>query len=132
MKVVEVRSISEFLSKLKLNKFSKEIRVNVLKNYAELTTANKEIDAKMEELRKKVFTDEELQELQDAINNKTEVSQTLIDKNNEYNEVILKMFNDDCEVKVVKISEEKFIDCLVDSEVEFTPVDILRLKPILK
>lgn len=132
MKVVEVRNIYDFLSKLKLNKLTKEVRVAVLKNYTELTTVNREIDAKIEELRKKVFTDEELQELQNAINNKTEVSKVLIDKNNTYNEVILKMFDDECDVKVVKISEEKFIDCLVDSEVEFTPVDILRLKPILK
>lgn len=57
MKAVEVRFIFNFLSNLKLNKLSKETRVAVLKNYTILHTKVKEYDDKIEELRKKIFTD---------------------------------------------------------------------------
>lgn len=132
MKVVEVRTIFDFLSKLKLNKFTKEVRVSVLKNYTSFFTLIKEYDAKLEELRKKIFTDEDLQEIQNSVNNKTPLSKELIDKNLEYNEVITNLFKEECDVKIDKISEKDFIECLSESDIEFTPMDIINLRPILK
>lgn len=132
MKVVEVRTIFDFLSKLKLNKFTKEVRVSVLKNYTSFFTLIKEYDAKLEELRKKIFTEEDLQAIQDSVNNKTPLSKELIDKNLEYNEVITNLFKEECDVKIDKISEKDFIDCLSESDIEFTPMDIINLRPILK
>lgn len=132
MKVVEVRTIFEFLSKLKLNKFTKEVRVLVLKNYTSFFTLIKEYDAKLEELRKKIFTDEDLQAIQNSVNNKTPLSKELIDKNLEYNEVITNLFKEECDVKIDKISEKDFIECLSESDIEFTPMDIINLRPILK
>lgn len=132
MKVVEVRTIFDFLSKLKLNKFTKEVRVSVLKNYTSFFTLIKEYDAKLEELRKKIFTDEDLQAIQDSVNNKTPLSKELIDKNLEYNEVITNLFKEECDVKIDKISEKDFIECLSESDIEFTPMDIINLRPILK
>lgn len=132
MKVVEVRTIFDFLSKLKLNKFTKEVRVSVLKNYTSFFTLIKEYDAKLEELRKKIFTDEDLQAIQDSVNNKTPLSKELIDKNLEYNEVITNLFKEECDVKIDKISEKDFIECLSESNIEFTPMDIINLRPILK
>lgn len=132
MKVVEVRTIFDFLSKLKLNKFIKEVRISVLKNYTSFFTLIKEYDAKLEELRKKIFTDEDLQAIQDSVNNKTPLSKELIDKNLEYNEVITNLFKEECDVKIDKISEKDFIECLSESDIEFTPMDIINLRPILK
>ena len=132
MKVVEVRTIFDFLSKLKLNKFTKEVRVLVLKNYTSFFTLIKEYDAKLEELRKKIFTDEDLQAIQSSVNNKTPLSKELIDKNLEYNEVITNLFKEECDVKIDKISEKDFIECLSESDIEFTPMDIINLRPILK
>lgn len=132
MKVVEVRTIFDFLSKLKLNKFTKEVRVSVLKNYTSFFTLIKEYDAKLEELRKKIFTDEDLQAIQDSVNNRTPLSKELIDKNLEYNEVITNLFKEECDVKIDKISEKDFIECLSESDIEFTPMDIINLRSILK
>lgn len=132
MKVVEVKTIFDFLSKLKLNKFTKEVRVSVLKNYTSFFTLIKEYDAKLEELRKKIFTDEDLQAIQDSVNNRTPLSKELIDKNLEYNEVITNLFKEECDVKIDKISEKDFIECLSESDIEFTPMDIINLRPILK
>lgn len=132
MKVVEVKTVFDFLSRLKLNKFTKEVRVLVLKNYTSFFTLIKEYDAKLEELRKKIFTDEDLQTIQDSVNNKTPLSKELIDKNLEYNEVITNLFKEECDVKIDKISEKDFIECLSESDIEFTPMDIINLRPILK
>lgn len=132
MKVVEVRTIFEFLSKLKLNKFTKEVRIAVLKIHADMFTCFKEQEAKIEEIRKKIFTDEDISLIQESVNNKTPLSKELVDKQSEYNEVINKLFEDECELNITKISQSDFIECLVNSEIEFTPVDIIRIKPILK
>ena len=132
MKVVEVRIIFEFLSKLKLNKFTKDVRIAVLKNYTELFTAYKEQETKIEELKKKVFSEEDLMAIQESIENKLPLSKELLDKNNEYNSVLTELFESEYDIKITKISEEDFANCLADSEVEFTPLDIVRLKPILK
>lgn len=132
MKVVEVRIIFEFLSKLKLNKFDKETRLAVLKNYTEMFTCYKEQETKMEELKKKIFTEKDLLNIQSSIENKVPLTKELIDKNNEYNTILSELFDSECDIKITKISEENFTNGLSDSDVEYTPLDIVRLKPILK
>ena len=132
MKVVEVRIIFEFLSKLKLNKFEKEVRIALLKNYTEMYTVYKEQEAKMEELKKKIFTEDDLKAFQEALENKKGLSQDLINKNNEYNSVLSSLFDSECDIKVTKISEDKFVEGLVESDTDFTPIDIIRLKPIFE
>lgn len=132
MKVVEVRIIFEFLSKLKLNKFEKEVRIALLKNYTEMYTVYKEQEAKMEELKKKIFTDDDLKSIQESIENKTSLSQDLINKNTEYNSVLSSLFDSECDIKITKVSEEKFVEGLANSDIDFTPIDIVRLKPIFE
>lgn len=132
MKVIEIKTIFDFLSKLKLNKFTKEVRVLVLKIHTSFFPLVKEYDSKLEELRKKIFTEEDLQVIQDSITHNTPLSKELIDKNLEYNEIMMSLFNDECDIKIDKISETDFIECLSESDIEFTPMDIVRLKPILK
>lgn len=132
MKVVEVRIIFEFLSKLKLNKFEKDTRIAILKNYTEMFTPYKEQEAKMEELKKKIFTDDDLKSIQEAVENKTNLSQDLINKNTEYNSVLTSLFDSECDIKITKVSEEKFVEGLANSDIDFTPIDIVRLKPIFE
>lgn len=132
MKVIEIKTIFDFLSKLKLNKFTKEVRVLVLKIHTSFFPLIKEYDSKLEELRKKIFTEEDLQVIQDSITHNVPLSKELIDKNLEYNEIMMSLFNDECDIKIDKISETDFIECLSESDIEFTPMDIVRLKPILK
>lgn len=132
MKVVEVKTIFEFLSRVKLNKFTKELRVAILKNYTTMYTLVKEYDSKLEELRKKIFTDEDIQKTQESVNNNIPLTKELVNKNLEYNEVITSLFKEECNIKLDKLSEKDFIDCLSESDIEYTPIDILNLKPILK
>lgn len=132
MKVVEVKTIFEFLSRVKLNKFTKELRVAILKNYTTMYTLVKEYDSKLEELRKKIFTDEDIQKIQESVSNNIPLTKELVNKNLEYNEVITSLFKEECNIKLDKLPEKDFIDCLSESDIEYTPIDILNLKPILK
>lgn len=132
MKVVEVRTIFEFLNKLKLNKFDKETRIAVLKNYTELFSLYKEQEVKMEELRKKIFSSEDLQLLQDSINNRKPLTKDLIEKNSEYNSVIAALFNEDINLELLKVDKDKFLDALSETDIEYTPMDIVQLELLFK
>src|SRR5574344_1659682 len=67
MKVNEIVIANRFIADLKLSKFDKVIRLSVLKNYMVLNKIAKEFEAKIEDLRKKMFDDkrEEAQKVQE-------------------------------------------------------------------
>lgn len=132
MKAVEVKIIFEFLSKLKLNKIDKDIRISILKNYAELFSCQKEIELKIDEVRKKILSDEDINSINECNKNKTSLPKELIEKINEYNLIIEDVLNTEYDVKITKISEEKFVNNISNAEVDYTPMDIIRMKPILK
>lgn len=132
MKVVEVRFIFDFLSRLNLSKFDKDVRHAILKNYMDMYSCYKENESKIEELKKKIFTEEDLIDIQTSFKDKTPLNKELADKNNEYNIILSELFNSEYDIKITKISEEKFINGLSDLCIDYTPLDIIRLKPILE
>lgn len=134
----EIFVANNYISELKLTKFDKDIRIALFKNSGELSQAVKSMQEKLEASRKEVFKglEEQAQKVQ-ALRmeyNKEETTQERKDEilielqdfkeyfkaEKEYNEVVNKFGDDYVEVNIVKFDFDKFVEFLIDADIDFT------------
>ena len=130
--------LHNFLAGLKLGKFDKDIRVAIYKNVGELTTSVKAVQEKMEASKKELFKDleedarkvgvlreefakeETAKERKEAIVKEILTYETFLNAEKEFNDIAVKYGEDEVEIKLITVDFNKFIDGLVESEIEFT------------
>lgn len=134
-----------YLAELNLAKFDKDIRIAIYKNVGELSTAVKAVQDKMEASKKSLFKDldedaqkvnalreefnkeETTKERKDAILVEILAFKEYLDAEKEFMEITSKFGEDEVEVKLVSINFDKFVDGLVESNVEFTAIGLQRI-----
>jgi hypothetical protein len=134
----QVFGVHNFLAGLKLGKFNKDIRVAIYKNVGELTTAVKAVQEKMEASKKELFKDleedaqkvgalreefakeETTKERREAIVKEILTYEAYLKAEKEFNDIVVKYGEDKVEIKLITVDFHKFVDGLVESEVEFT------------
>jgi hypothetical protein len=134
----QVFGAHNYLSGLKLGKFSKEIRVAIFKNVGELSIAVKAVQDKIEASKKELFKDleEDAQKvgaLRDEFNKEETTKarkeavvkeiltyEKYLEAEKEFNEVVTQFGNDEVEINLSKIDLYDFVDGLVESEIDFT------------
>ena len=134
----QVFDLHNFLAGLKLGKFDKDIRVAIYKNVGELTTTVKAVQEKMEASKKELFKDleedarkvgvlreefakeETTKERKEAIVKEILTYKALLDAENEFNKVAIEFGEDEVEIKLITVDFYKFVDGLIESEIEFT------------
>jgi hypothetical protein len=147
MKIREVLDTHGYISELKLNKFDKEIRIKLMRNYPVLDKVVKEVNdyksalqekmfeehksdgEKVQELRRKlpkVATEEELE----ALNKEAEQYSDYRRLEQEYIKCLTEHLEEEVEVKLFPIDKEDFVDNLVKADIEFT-LDLLNKIDIL-
>lgn len=150
MKVNEIVIANRFIADLKLSKFDKVIRLSVLKNYMVLNKIAKEFEAKIEDLRKKMFDDkqEEAQKVQEirerfqkiktqeefeSLNIELQQHKEFLDLEEEFIKLVNEETSKEVEdIELTKIDRTKFAESLVASGIEFTPRDIDKVEIIFK
>ena len=144
MKVTNNQAISahNFLANLKLSGFDKDIRVAIFKNVGELAIAVKAIQEKIEASKKELFKDlekdgqqvgalreefnkeETTKERRENIVKEILAYEAYINAEKELNEVVMQFGKDELEVSLVTIDFGKFIDGLINSDIEFTALQL--------
>lgn len=134
----EVFAANNYISELNLKVFDKDIRIALFKNLGELSQIVKGMQDKLEAARKEVFKG--LQEQQEKVirfreeYHKEETTQERKDEilielqdfkeyfkaEKEYNEVVNKFGDDYVEVNIVKFDFDKFVEFLIDADIDFT------------
>ena len=149
MKNKEAVIVNGFISKLKLSKFGKDVRIALLKDYTSLSPIVKSFEENIDTLRSKMFEDyqedmQKVQELRDKA--KAAKSQEEIDKLNKEAEKYSDYFkteqefvhlyeeesNKEVSCDIVKIDKESFIDSVIESGEEITIKDIENLSILFK
>lgn len=138
----QVFGLHNFLAGLKLGKFDKDIRVAIYKNVGELTTAVKAVQEKMEASKKELFKDleedaqkvgvlreefakeETSKERREAIVKEIQEYKDYLNAENEFNKVAIEFGEDEVEIKLITVDFNKFIDGLIESEIEFTAAQL--------
>lgn len=134
-----------YLAELKLAKFDKDIRVAIFKNVGELSSATKNVQDKMETSKKELFKDieEDAQKvaiLREEFNKKDtgeerkieiikelELYKDVFKAERDFIEITNKYGNDEIDIKLVTIDFDKFVDGLVESDIEFTAIGLQRI-----
>lgn len=146
----QVFGVHNFLCGLKLGKFNKDIRVAIFKNVGELTTAVKAVQEKMEASKKELFKDlekdaekvgalreefakeETTKERREAIVKEILTYEKYLDAEKEFNEIAVKYGEDKVKINLITVDFGKFIDGLVDSEVDFTAPQLQMISFMFK
>lgn len=146
----QVFGVHNFLCGLKLGKFNKDIRVAIFKNVGELTTAVKAVQEKMEASKKELFKDlekdakkvgalreefakeETTKERREAIVKEILTYEKYLDAEKEFNEIVVKYGEDKVKINLITVDFGKFIDGLVDSEVDFTAPQLQMISFLFK
>lgn len=146
----QVFGVHNFLCGLKLGKFNKDIRVAIFKNVGELTTAVKAVQEKMEASKKELFKDlekdgekvgalreefakeETTKERREAIVKEILTYEKFLDTEKEFNEIAVKYGEDKVKINLITVDFGKFIDGLVDSEVDFTAPQLQMISFLFK
>ena len=146
----QVFGVHNFLCGLKLGKFNKDIRVAIFKNVGELTTAVKAVQEKMEASKKELFKDlekdaekvgalreefakeETTKERREAIVKEILTYEKYLDAEKEFNEIAVKYGEDKVKINLIIVDFGKFIDGLVDSEVDFTAPQLQMISFLFK
>lgn len=134
-----------YLAELKLAKFDKGIRVAIFKNVGELSSAVKAVQDKMESSKKELFKDleedaqkvailrEEYNKKETSDDRKEEIIKELEAYNKVFNaerefiDITNKFGEDEVEIKLVTIDFDKFVEGLIESEIEFTAIGLQRI-----
>lgn len=144
MKITNNQAISahNFLANLKLSGFDKDIRVAIFKNVGELAIAVKAIQEKIEASKKELFKglekdgqqvgalreefnkEETTKERRENIVKEILAYEAYINAEKELNEVVMQFGKDELEVNLVTIDFDKFIDGLINSDIEFTALQL--------
>ena len=144
MKITNNEAISahNFLANLKLSGFDKDIRVAIFKNVGELAIAVKAVQEKTEASKKELFKglekdgqqvgalreefhkEETTKERRENIVKEILAYEAYINAEKELNEVVMQFGKDELELSLVTIDFDKFIDGLINSDIEFTALQL--------
>ena len=147
MKQIELNNIFNFLGKIKVNKINdRETKIGLVNIHMELYKKVQEYSEYIKELQKKYFEGKEAElniynqqvsQLQDADPEKKaaieaslnpEIKKLVI----EFNSLVNDKLNTDVDVNLTKIDKDKFIEALIDLDIEFTCEDLVILKDLYK
>ena len=147
MKQIELNDIFNFLGKIKVNKINdRETKIGLVNIHMELYKKVQEYSEYIKELQKKYFEGKEAElniynqqvsQLQDAEPEKKaaieaslnpEIKKLVI----EFNGLVNDKLNTDVDVNLTKIDKDKFIEALIDLDIEFTCEDLVILKDLYK
>ena len=147
MKQIELNNIFNFLGKIKVDKINdRETKIGLVNIHMELYKKVQEYSEYIKELQKKYFEGKEAElniynqqvsQLQDAEPEKKaaieaslnpEIKKLVI----EFNSLVNDKLNTDVDVNLTKIDKDKFIEALIDLDIEFTCEDLVILKDLYK
>ena len=147
MKQIELNNIFEFLRKIRINKINdRETKIGLINIHMELYKKVQEFDEYIKELQKKYFEGKESEleaynqqvaQMQTADPEKRDELEASLDPEIkklviEFNSLINARLNQEIPVELEKIDKQKFIEALIDLDIEFTCDDLIVLKDLYK
>ena len=147
MKQIELNNIFEFLRKIRINKINdRETKIGLINIHMELYKKVQEFDEYIKELQKKYFEGKESEleaynqqvaQMQTADPEKRDELEAALDPEIkklviEFNSLINARLNQEIPVELEKIDKQKFIEALIDLDIEFTCDDLIVLKDLYK
>ena len=147
MKQIELNNIFEFLRKIRINKINdRETKIGLINIHMELYKKVQEFDEYIKELQKKYFEGKE-SELE-AYNQQVAQMQTVDPEKRdeleasldpeikklviEFNSLINARLDQEIPIELEKVDKQKFIEALIDLDIEFTCDDLIVLKDLYK
>lgn len=147
MKQIELNNIFEFLRKIRINKINdRETKIGLINIHMELYKKVQEFDEYIKELQKKYFEGKESEleaynqqvaQMQTADPEKRDELEAALDPEIkklviEFNSLINARLDQEIPVELEKVDKQKFIEALIDLDIEFTCDDLIVLKDLYK
>lgn len=147
MKQIELNNIFEFLRKIRINKINdRETKIGLINIHMELYKKVQEFDEYIKELQKKYFEGKESEleaynqqvaQMQTADPEKRDELEASLDPEIkklviEFNSLINARLDQEIPIELEKIDKQKFIEALIDLDIEFTCDDLIVLKDLYK
>lgn len=147
MKQIELNNIFEFLRKIRINKINdRETKIGLINIHMELYKKVQEFDEYIKELQKKYFEGKELEleaynqqvaQMQTADPEKRDELEASLDPEIkklviEFNSLINARLDQEIPIELEKVDKQKFIEALIDLDIEFTCDDLIVLKDLYK
>lgn len=147
MKQIELNNIFEFLRKIRINKINdRETKIGLINIHMELYKKVQEFDEYIKELQKKYFEGKESEletynqqvaQMQTADPEKRDELETSLDPEIkklviEFNSLINARLDQEIPIELEKVDKQKFIEALIDLDIEFTCDDLIVLKDLYK
>lgn len=147
VKQIELNNIFNFLGKIKVNKINdRETKIGLVNIHMELYKKVQEYSEYIKELQKKYFEgreseldayNQQVTKIQGAEPEKRAELESELDPKMkelvmEFNGLINARLDQDIEVNINKIDKNKFIEALIDLDIEFTCDDLIVLKDLYK
>ena len=147
MKQIELNNIFEFLRKIRVNKINdRETKIGLINIHMELYKKVQEFDEYIKELQKKYFEGKESEleaynqqvaQMQTADPEKRDELEAALDPEIkklviEFNSLINARLDQEIPIELEKVDKQKFIEALIDLDIEFTCDDLIVLKDLYK
>ena len=147
MKQIELNNIFEFLRKIRINKINdRETKIALINIHMELYKKVQEFDEYIKELQKKYFEGKESEleaynqqvaQMQTADPEKRDELEASLDPEIkklviEFNSLINARLDQEIPIELEKVDKQKFIEALIDLDIEFTCDDLIVLKDLYK
>ena len=147
MKQIELNNIFEFLRKIRINKINdRETKIGLINIHMELYKKVQEFDEYIKELQKKYFEGKESEleaynqqvaQMQTADPEKRDELEAALDPEIkklviEFNSLINARLDQEIPIEVEQVDKQKFIEALIDLDIEFTCDDLIVLKDLYK
>lgn len=147
MKQIELNNIFEFLRKIRINKINdRETKIGLINIHMELYKKVQEFDEYIKELQKKYFEGKESEleaynqqvaQMQTADPEKRDELEAALDPEIkklviEFNSLINARLDQEVPIELEKVDKQKFIEALIDLDIEFTCDDLIVLKDLYK
>lgn len=147
MKQIELNNIFEFLRKIRINKINdRETKIGLINIHMELYKKVQEFDEYIKELQKKYFEGKESElevynqqvaQIQTADPEKRDELEAALDPEIkklviEFNSLINARLDQEIPIELEKVDKQKFIEALIDLDIEFTCDDLIVLKDLYK
>lgn len=147
MKQIELNNIFEFLRKIRINKINdRETKIGLINIHMELYKKVQEFDEYIKELQKKYFEGKESEletynqqvaQMQTADPEKRNELEAALDPEIkklviEFNSLINARLDQEIPIELEKVDKQKFIEALIDLDIEFTCDDLIVLKDLYK
>ena len=145
MKQIELNNIFEFLRKIRINKINdRETKIGLINIHMELYKKVQEFDEYIKELQKKYFEGKESEleaynqqvaQMQTADPEKRDELEAALDPEIkklviEFNSLINARLDQEIPIELEKVDKQKFIEALIDLDIEFTCDDLIVLKDL--